>query len=178
MRQTGQVPDPGEVADRLAITDVLHQHSRGVDRADGELLKTAYWPDAEVAYGSYNGPAHPFCEALPQGIRKYAATQHRVTNISIDFNDCDAVVESCVTAYHYTATEDGQDTEMTYIGRYVDHMQKRDNTWKIMFRRVVMDWNQNAAASAILEGPPFAGLARGARAPDDPLYEMRTKILN
>lgn len=178
MRETGQVPAPAEVADRLAITDVLHQHSRGVDRADGELLKTAYWPDAEVAYGSYNGPAHPFCEALPQGIRKYAATQHSVSNISIDLQQDDAVVESYVTAYHYNAQDNGTDTEMTYIGRYVDHMQKRNNVWKILFRRVVMDWNQNTDATAVQTGPPFEGLARGARAPDDPLYAMRAKVLN
>ena len=66
MTETGQIPDADAIANRLAIQDVLNKHSRGVDRADGELLKTAYWPDAEVAYGAYNGPAHPFCESLPQ----------------------------------------------------------------------------------------------------------------
>jgi len=179
MSETGAIPDSHEIADRLAIQDVLVKHSRGVDRADAELLKSAYWPEAEVAYGAFNGAAHQFCESLPAGIRAYAATQHRVTNISIDFNGDDAVVESYVTAYHYRAAADDAavDTEMTYIGRYIDHMQKRQNVWKMMFRQVVMDWNQNADASAVLSGPPFAGLARGARAPDDPLYNMQKKIL-
>lgn len=177
MSDTGQIPSLDELANRMAIMDVLTKHSRGVDRADGELLKTAYWPDAEVAYGGFNGPAHTFCENLPQGIRQYAATQHRVTNVSIDFSGDDAVVESYVTAYHYRAVADGDDTEMTYLGRYVDYMQRRGECWKIMFRRVVMDWNQNLTASAILEGPPFAGLARGARAPDDPLYAMQLEVL-
>jgi hypothetical protein len=175
--ETGQIPDADTIANRLAIQDVLNKHSRGVDRADGDLLKTAYWPDAEVAYGAYNGPAHPCCESLPQGIKKYAATQHRVANVIIDLHDADAVVESYVTAYHYAAVPDGDDTEMTYIGRYIDHMQRRGSVWKILFRRVVMDWNQNAQATAILEGPPFAGLARGARAPEDPLYAMQKQII-
>ena len=157
--QTGSVPSPTEVADRLAITDVLIKHSRGVDRADAELLKSAYWSNADVAYGGFNGNAHTFCTALPKAILKYAATQHRVTNIGIDFNHNDAVVESYVTAYHYQANEDGPDTELTYLGRYIDHMQKRDDVWKIMFRRVVMDWNQNTNATAILDGPPFDGFS-------------------
>ena len=177
MSETGQIPSLEEMADRLAIQDVLTKHSRGVDRADADLLKSAYWADAEVAYGGFDGPAHVFCENLPKGIRQYAATQHRVTNVSIDFNGPDAVVESYVTAYHYRSVADGDDTELTYLGRYVDHLQRRDNTWKILFRREVMDWNQNLTASAILEGPPFAGLARGERAPDDPLYEMQKQII-
>ena len=178
MNETGAVPDLAEMADRLAIEDVLNKHSRGVDRADGDLLKSAYWDDAEVAYGGYNGPAHPFCEALPTSIKKYAATQHKISNISIDLNQDDAVVETYVLAFHYLATEGSDaDTEMTYIGRYIDHMQKRNNVWKIKFRQVVMDWNQNANATAILEGPPFDGLARGSRAPADPLYRIK-KLLD
>ena len=174
---TGHIPDLAEMADRLAIQDVLTKHSQGVDRADEAVLKSAYWPDAQVAYGSFNGAAHEFCEMLPHGIRQYAATSHRVTNVAIEFNGVDAVVESYVTAYHYRAVEDGEDTEPTYIGRYVDHMQKRENCWKILFRRVVMDWNQNLSASAIMDVAPFNGLARSARKPDDPVYEMKQKVL-
>lgn len=169
MAETGRVPSLAEAADRLAIQEVLAQHSRGVDRADESILKSAYWPEAEVAYGGFNGPAHEFCELLPGAIKRYAATQHTITNVSIDLRDGEARVETYVTAYHYLAAEEG-DSEMTYLGRYLDRMQKRGDVWRILHRRVVMDWNQNAPASAILQGPPFDGLARGARHPADPLY--------
>ncbi len=167
---TGHVPSLAEVADRLAIQEVLAHHSRGVDRACEATLKAAYWPDAEVAYGGFNGPAHQFCETLPGAIRRYARTQHCISNIAIDLRGNEARVETYVTAYHYLASESG-DTEMTYLGRYLDRMEKRGDVWKISFRQVVMDWNQNVAATAVFEGPPFDGLARGARAPDDPLYQ-------
>lgn len=169
--ETGQVPGLEELADRLAIQDVLVKHSRGVDRAEEAVLKSAYWPEATVAYGGFNGRAHEFCELLPGSIKRYAATQHTITNIAIDLRDREARVETYVTAYHYARDESGADTEMTYLGRYLDHMEKRGDVWKIKHRRVVMDWNQNAAATAVLAGPPFDGLARGARHPDDPLYE-------
>jgi ketosteroid isomerase-like protein len=171
-RETGQVPDAAEVADRLAIMEVLAKHSRGVDRADAAVLQTAYWPDATVAYGGFNGNAHEFCEMLPGAIRAYARTQHTLSNTCIEFRGDRALVETYVTAYHYRAVEDGPDTEMTYLGRYLDTMEKRGNVWKILHRQVVMDWNQNAAATAVLEGPPFDGLARGERHPDDPLNRL------
>ena len=65
MSETGHIPSLEELANRLAIQDVLNKHSRGVDRADADMLKSAYWPEAEVAYGGFDGPAHTFCEALP-----------------------------------------------------------------------------------------------------------------
>ncbi len=177
MMSTGRIPTLAEMANRLAIEDVLNKHSRGVDRADAALLKSAYWPDAEVAYGGFNGPAHTFCEALPDSIKRYKATAHRVTNISVDFAGDDAVVESYVTAYHYLPDATAGDTELTYIGRYVDHMQRRADHWKILFRRVVMEWNQNLKASADFSGPTFSGLARGGRSPDDPLYQMQQTLI-
>jgi hypothetical protein len=167
--ETGRVPGPTEVADRLAILEVLAVHSRGVDRADAAVLKSAYWPDAEVAYGAFNGNAHAFCDLLPGAIRAYARTQHTISNTAIEFRGAIALVETYVTAYHYRAVEDGPDVEMTYLGRYLDRMQRRGDVWKILNRQVVMDWNQNTTATAVLHGPPFDGLARGARHPDDPL---------
>ncbi len=168
--ETGRVPSSEEIADRLAIGDVLAKHSRGVDRADEATLKSAYWPDATVAYGGFNGAAHEFCEMLPVAIKRYAATQHTITNVSVDLRGAEARVETYVTAYHYLAEEDGADTEMTYLGRYLDRMEKHGDVWKIKHRQVVMDWNRNTVATAVLEGRPFDGLARGARYPDDPLF--------
>lgn len=173
--ETGRVPDLTELADRLAIHEVLGIHSRGVDRADTDILKSAYWPDAEVACGGFNGSAHAFCEMLPGAIKRYQATQHTVTNVLVERRDADALVESYVTAYHL-ASVDSPETEMTYLGRYVDHMQCREGVWKILFRCVVMDWNQHQGVSATFDGPTFSGLARGDRAPDDPLFSMRERV--
>ncbi len=166
--EIGKVPNPAEMADRWAIYEVLTHHCRGVDRADEDTLKACYWPDATVAYGSFNGNAHEFCAVLPGSIVKYSATQHTITNFCPRVRDLAAEVETYVTAYHYIEGE----TEMTYIGRYLDRFEKRDDVWKIRHRQVLMDWNQNTEATAISTGRPFDGLARGARFPDDPLYDM------
>ncbi len=174
--EVGTVPDTEEMAHRSAIAQVLAVHCRGVDRASEADLKSAYWPDATVAYGGFNGNAHEFCAHLPAGIRKYAATQHSISSCIMTRHGPVAAVETYVTAYHYRANEDEPDEEMTYIGRYLDRFELRDNVWKIAHRQVCMDWNQNDRASAILEGPPFDGLARGARAPEDPLYALLASV--
>ena len=173
MTETGTVPGPEQVADRMAITDVIYTHCRGVDRASEEILKSTYWPDAEVDYGGYKGPAHPFCESLPGAIRRYSNTQHQVSNMMIELAGNRAVVETYVTAHHYLAVEGGLDTEMTYIGRYLDDMEKRDGVWKIRFRKIVMTWHQNALATADeVSNPSLTLIARASRHPDDPLFEF------
>jgi hypothetical protein len=44
VHETGQISDAKTLADRLVIYDVLVRHSRGVDRGDAAVLKSAYWP--------------------------------------------------------------------------------------------------------------------------------------
>jgi len=180
MVHTGRLPEPSEVADRLAIQDVLAVHCRGVDRADAAALRSAYWEDAEVAYGGFEGSAHQFCELLPTSIVRFAHTQHSISNVLIRFAEptgsdqvvTRAAVETYVTAYHYLAQADADDQEMTFLGRYLDNFERRGAYWKIAHRCVLMDWNQNTTSSALWEGPPFDGLAQGARAPDDPVYPL------
>jgi len=179
----GKLPDLAELADRLAIQEVLAVHCRGVDRADARILKSAYWADAEVAYGGFEGAAHEFCELLPKSLQRFARTHHAISNTLIAFlsdgatrEGREAVVETYVTAQHYLAAEESSqatpDSEMTFFGRYFDRFQLRDSSWKIRHRRVLMDWNQNTEASALWVGPPFDGLTRGGRFPDDPLYAV------
>lgn len=170
----GILPSATDLAHRVAIEQILYSHCRGVDRADPEILKAAYWPEAEVAYGGYNGAAHPFCEILPESIKRYRATHHQVSNILIERQGNNAVVESYVTAYHHQPAGDA--TEMTYFGRYIDHMQLREDRWKILFRHVVMDWNQQLTESADFVSPSMAGLATSGRKPDDPLYTLQHKL--
>ena len=166
IKEPGVVPNPEETADRLAITEVIHTHSRGVDRASEAILKSCYWEDAEVDYGSYKGVAWTFCETLPKAISRYEATQHTITNILIKQDGNQAAVESYVTAYHYMAREEG-DTELTYLGRYLDRFERRGNAWRIAFRHVVQDWHQNTAGTFDRDNPGLNALKRGQRLPDD-----------
>ena len=91
MVETGRVPDVVEVADRLAIQEVIAMHCRGVDRASAEILMSCYWPEAEVDYGAYKGPAHPFCGPLTEAIQRYENTQHIISNVLIEIDGAEAL---------------------------------------------------------------------------------------
>ena len=122
MNDIGKTQTLDELADKLAIIEIIHAYARGVDRADSGILKSTCWEDAEVDYGGYKGLAHPFCESLPNAIKNYKNTQHQVSNTLIFFDSpTNASVESYVTAHHLRS----DNTEMTYIGRYLDKMEKR-----------------------------------------------------
>ncbi|NND69620.1 MAG: nuclear transport factor 2 family protein [Halioglobus sp.] len=166
--QPGQVPSPAEVADRLAITEVLAWHSRGLDRLDAAALKACYWPEAEVDYGSYKGGAHVFADlvvgALGEG---YALTRHGLGNPIIELHGTDARVETCVSAGHLFP---GAEQDMHFYGRYLDRLEKRGAQWKILHRQVVMDWNKLLPVDDQRDSDAFKDLAKGGHHPADPLY--------
>ncbi len=174
MRQPGTVPDASRLADQAAIAEILALHCRGVDRADEVALKACYWPDATTAYGADPAPAHAFCEQLVIGLQAFAQTHHVVSNVLFDFADDGdrAKVESTLVAFHYrTGVDDEGDSEMTYLGRYLDRFEKRGHVWKIAHREPVMSWSQNASATHDPANPALAQLRRAGRYPDDPVYE-------
>ncbi len=170
--QIGQIPAQSRLADRVAIEDIVHFHCRGVDRADAAALKHCYWPNATTAYGEQKTAAHPFCEALAEAIKGYQQTHHLVSNILIDFaeDSRSAQVETYLIAFHYAAETGGEDKEMTYLGRYLDQFEKREDIWKILHRTPVMSWSQNSLASHDSSNPALSALARAGRFPDDGVY--------
>ncbi len=171
-REAGRVPDRAELADRAAIAEILALHCRGVDRADEAALKSCYWPDATTAYGEAAVPAHPFCSQLASAITAYAQTHHMVTNSLFVFDGDRAQVETMLLAFHYRESADGDDSEMTYLGRYLDDFEKRGDVWKIMHREPVMSWSQNSRATHDADHPALSALRRAGRYPDDPLYQL------
>jgi SnoaL-like domain len=165
---TGTSPTPAQLADRLAIQDVLHLHCRGLDRLDKDTIQCAYWPEAEVDYGSFKGNAHLFAELVVGALgQAYELTQHSISNTLVQFTGNIARSESTVHAGHLLP---GAQEEMLFYGRYLDRLEKRNGRWKILHRQVVMDWSKRLAVQDERGGEAFAALAKGAHIDTDPLY--------
>jgi len=167
---TGKVPDAAQVADRLAILDVLATHSRGLDRLDPDAIRAAYWPEAEVDYGSYTGGAYAFAEVVVEALAsRYELTRHCLGNTLFAFSADNAMTETCVTAAHLLR---GAAEEMLFYGRYLDRLEKRGTRWRILHRQVVIDWSKRLPVADERASSTFAALARGARGDADPLYRF------
>jgi hypothetical protein len=151
---------------RQEITDCLMRYCRGVDRADEELIRSAYWPDAHDAHGEWNGPIDAFVGGwLPRQGRREVC-QHFVTNLTFVFDDEGADVES----YFLSAAKAHDSDDLLLVaGRYCDRFTERGGEWRIQTRLVLQDWLTSTDASS-MAGILAATAHRGARDRTDPSY--------
>ena len=75
-----------------AVRKAITCYSRGVDRSDLDLLKSAFHDDAEVKYGSYDGHHAEFCKIVVDGQADMDYTTHTVVNEYYEEDPADAVV--------------------------------------------------------------------------------------
>ena len=156
---------------KQAIQEALARYCRGIDRCDIRPLQSAFWPEAMVNYGSRDENAWAWCEQVVSALKAMERTQHAIGNILIELTGETASAETYCRAYHEVAG-DGGPREMMVGGRYLDRFERRDGEWRIMRRRYVMDFNQNAPSTAIWDAGLYSGLrVTGRRYPDDPLYD-------
>jgi SnoaL-like domain len=126
-----------------AIRQAACRYSRGVDRLDPALMKSAYHPDATDDHGVYVGNAHEFCDwviARHQG--KDGATMHCILNHAIELDDANrARGEVYNVTYRVRSEDDGAETLDTAWGRYVDRYERREGEWRIAHRTWVHEFS-------------------------------------
>jgi hypothetical protein len=150
-----------------AINTVLCRYATAIDRCDLALLKSVYWENATDDHGIFKGNAHEFADFIIPWLAAYEHTMHRITNVTFVLSEEGAAdVHSYFMAYH----EHGN-VQVVVGGRYVDRFEKRGEEWRIAARTVMMDWNQNLKSTADWsEGPTYASLPHGRKAPHDLIY--------
>ena len=143
-----------ELADREAIRECLYRYSRGVDRLDADMVRSAYWPDCVDNHMSFTGNAEEFIAW------------------SFPINGNSADVESYFYGFHRINTPDGGKSDMSGAGRYVDNFEKRGDEWRILKRLVVTDWFRQYPDSADWsQGMLGIMIEPGGRYPDDESYK-------
>lgn len=153
--------------DRQEVWDCLLRYSRGVDRLDPELVKSAFWADAHDSHGALNGPIEEFLSAwIPtQGGRE--ACQHLLTNHAVTFDGSDT---ADAETYFLVAIKDVADPNMPLMGgRYIDRFEKRGGEWRIRTRLCLVDWQARMDASEMADRR--RDLYWGRRDHTDPSYE-------
>ena len=151
------------VLDRAEITTLLGLYCRGIDRRDEKPLRSIYHEDAieDRGEGLFIGPAQEWVAWTMSILPVFAITQHCILNILIDIEGDVAYGETYFNAYHrfnpsnQQASQDALssrlsipddiswpegETELILAGRYLDRFERRDNAWKIAYRKMVCDW--------------------------------------
>ncbi|WP_328392984.1 nuclear transport factor 2 family protein [Nocardia sp. NBC_00416] len=142
--------DGAEIATILAharIRDCVVRLARGEDRRDPTLVKDAFWPDATVDFGIFDGTFDQYLNWVIPGSPAVVATQHLLGQTSIDVRDAVALAETQVIAYHRLDTGP-EHRDAILGGRYLDRFELRDGRWRISKRIMLYDWTHDQGASA------------------------------
>ena len=157
------------LVDKNAIEECLLRYTRGVDRLDVELIKSAFHPDAlDNHTRAVRGSVDTMLDWwLPQQADR-EAQHHFVTNQTIDIDGDVAHSESYFLTFIKMSTSPAGTLS---AGRYIDRLEKRAGQWKVALRTVLTEWQASVDASLTSEFLP--GLVMGLQRRDrsDPSYD-------
>jgi hypothetical protein len=147
------------------IRTCLARYCRGVDRADADLVRSAYWPDVDANQLDFRGDCEAFIAWCFPSVAKMDFMSHQIGNVLIELDGDSADVQAQFTSYRRVAAEGGL---KGYLGggRYLDRFARRDGVWKIAKRLVVVDWSHELGMAP--PGLPLSGAVK--RWPEDISY--------
>ena len=146
---------PEEVADRLAIRELVEAHAHSTDRRDAKSQMALFTPDTHfVVYMNAKDPTPSqelrSREALAPvfaALNQYDATMHFVGQTTIStLSDDRATGEAYCLAHHVTV--DGSTRRLMIASlRYNDRFVKTDGAWLFSERLLYVDWVDERALS-------------------------------
>ncbi len=158
-----------ELGIRAAIEDALRSYCRGIDRLHAPSIAAAFHSGAMlIDYGPTPSTIEQFVEHAVLALgRRFVATQHRLSNVSIEIDGDRARVEAYVLAYH-VEDKGGERRLHTFNGRYIDRFEQRDGAWKISQRTLRNDWSNVVPLGESMGG---TWVASGRGGTPDPIFD-------
>lgn len=124
--------------DRQQILDCIVRYTRGLDRHDQELLESAFHEDAIDNHGPRVDRKPAFFQLRTGGHKENSLSHlHSITNHSCEISGNTAHTESYVL---FISRHKDEQNIWVGGGRYVDRLEKRDGEWKIVVRRLVIEF--------------------------------------
>lgn len=159
--------DAQTLADRQAITDLIHRYCRSVDRLDIPLGHSVWHEGGHADYGPdvYQGDGRGVIDHICAQHRRTLHHLHQVGNILIHLDGDRAGSESYVTA-NLRVRRGEQLLQMSVWGRYIDNWSRRDGRWGLDKRIAVRDFDE------VREVQPLYQHDVGRRDRGDPSYAV------
>ena len=136
--------DTSEVADRLALHDLVIAYATTADRRDASGFTALFLPDATLT--ARRGAGEPAVYAgtdrlaeIPARLSRYDETFHVVTNHQCQLDGDTATGEAACRAHHVTAG-DRDATDLVLTIRYRDAYRRTDAGWRFATRDVHILW--------------------------------------
>jgi hypothetical protein len=138
-----------ELADRLAIRELIDSYARCADRRDAEGQKALFTADTQFAVymdGPGTEPSYVLegREALSpvfDELNRYEATMHFNGQSTVILNGDRGTAESYTVAHH-VFTEGGKRQIMVAWLLYLDVFTKIDRSWYFANRELIVEWSE------------------------------------
>jgi len=137
------------LADRQAITDVIHGYGYALDDRDWDALRACFTPDV---VGHYGGDPLRGYEAIEELCRTtlepLSVSQHLIGNVRVTVDGDTAGATCYLHAQHVREGVPGGDQHVI-AGCYRDRFARTDDGWRIRERRLERWWTAgNPAVTA------------------------------
>ena len=161
-----------ELIDRQEIWDVMLRYARGMDRFDGAMVRTCYHDDALDDHHSFVGTPDQLIDWATAFHRQFQKLHHHtLSNHTCEIDGDNAHAET----YYTFVGANKQPPHLLSIGRYVDHLQRRNGVWKILSRVCVIEQNfdllENEGADVVADTPGLAPPLPAGRDRSDLSYQ-------
>jgi hypothetical protein len=161
------------LVDRLEIQDVVHRYARALDRHDDDLLRSVFHGDAVDNHGPWVGGREAFV-AWANG-PCHAHTSAHMHHISTHTCEIDGDVAHAESYCQWVHRLKDEQTVTVGGGRYVDRLERRDGEWRIVVRRLILDYAFEAQGS-VFATPSQQEYAKGIWGRGDVSYERPLQI--
>ncbi len=125
------------VADRIAVQDVMLRYAAGVDERDMDLYRSCFAEDVEVVgFGDQvvHG-ADAWVDYVEKALQAFGPTQHMLAPQLADINGDQASARTDVQALHYMKEPQGE--TLTLWATYKSDMRRTADGWKIVRHELV-----------------------------------------
>jgi SnoaL-like domain len=127
-----------ELADRLAVQDVMIRYATSCDRRDMDEYGACFAEDAVITgFGGTGGDIHgrkAWVDYVAKALTRFSGTQHLLGNQRVWLNGSTAKLQTSVQATHFLADRPG--TTLTLFATYYDDLVKRNGVWEITNHRL------------------------------------------
>lgn len=149
--------DPAQLADRLAIRELVDRYARAADRVDGEGAAALFTEGGALRIFE-RGTEAPVRERIGReaiatafaGLSRYDVTLHVVANHLVELDGDAATGETYCLAHHVRTIGEGDDahpSDHLMAIRYLDTYERTVEGWRISQRHLQLEFTEERPVS-------------------------------